>query len=127
MRIEHIALYTNRLEALKGFYEKYFKASSGNMYHNPKTGLKTYFLSFEDGARLEIMSRPDIAGRPQDQYLKGYVHLAFSLGSKEAVDYLTKRLAADGFNILGGPRTTGDGYYESTAEDPDVNVIELTV
>lgn len=127
MRIEHIALYTNKLEELREFYEKYFGASCGSMYHNQKTGLKTYFLSFEGGARLEIMERPNIEARPEAQYITGYVHLAFSLGCKEAVDSLTKRLGDDGFKILGGPRTTGDGYYESTAADPDGNVIELTV
>lgn len=126
MRIEHIALHTNNLDALRDFYEKYFDAKAGSMYHNPKTGLKTYFLSFTDGARLEIMNRPYIADRAEG-FAEGYVHVALSLGSREAVDSLTQRLKADGIKVKDGPRVTGDGYYESTVLDPDGNIIELTV
>lgn len=125
MKINHVALYTNDLEGMRSFYEKYFSAKAGEMYHNPKTGLKTYFLSFDDDTRLEIMTRPDISARACKA--AGYVHLAFSLGSASAVNEMTDRLRADGYEILDGPRTTGDGYYESTALDPDGNIIELTV
>jgi lactoylglutathione lyase len=54
------------------------------------------------------------------------IHLAFSTGSKEKVDALTERLRNDGFEIIGAPRTTGDGYYESVILDPENNIIEIT-
>lgn len=127
MKINHVALYTNYLEGIKNFYEKYFLAKAGEMYHNPRTGLKTYFLSFVGETRLEIMTRPDTDDNAHEGYETGYVHLAFSLGSASAVDIMTDRLKNDGFTILDGPRTTGDGYYESTALDPDGNIIELTI
>ena len=123
MRIEHIALYTGDIERLRSFYIKYFSAVSGEMYHNPKTGLKTYFLTFEGGARLELMTRPET----KDEERNPYIHTAFSTGSKEKVDSLTKRLENDGFVIAGQPRVTGDGYYESVVLDPDGNFIEITV
>ncbi len=127
MRIDHIALYTNDLEGMKAFYEKYFSAVPGEMYHNPRTGLKTYFLSFSDGTRLEIMTRPGLEDAAADGYRLGYAHIAFSVGSAENVDNITAILKADGFTLVDGPRTTGDGYYESTVLDPDGNIIELTV
>lgn len=96
------------------------------MYHNPKTGLKTYFISFEDGTRLELMTRKEVMQQAFSPYTSGLTHLAFSLGSKEAVDALTARLASDGYEILSGPRTTGDGYYESCIKAPENNIIELT-
>jgi lactoylglutathione lyase len=43
------------------------------------------------------------------------------------VDTLTERLRADGYRVVGEPRTTGDGYYESVVLDLDGNRIEITV
>lgn len=125
MKIEHLALYVSDLEKIKDFYVKYFQAKAGALYHNKNTGLKTYFLYFEEGARLEIMYKPGIKPNNLNEGL-GYTHLAFSAGSKEAVNSLTERLKQDGFKIISGPRTTGDGYYESLAADPENNLIEIT-
>ncbi|QNO15424.1 VOC family protein [Alkalicella caledoniensis] len=125
MKINHIALYTNDLEGLKDFYKKYFNGKPNQMYHNENTGLKTYFLTFENDCRLEIMTRPNVKELSRDLISSGFIHLAFSTGSKEGVDSLTKRLEQDGFKILSGPRTTGDGYYESCVLDPDGNQIEI--
>ncbi len=125
MKIEHFALYVSDLEKMKDFYVKYFRAETGDLYHNKNTGLKTYFLYFEEGARLEIIHRPGLKPNNLNEGL-GYTHLAFSAGSKEAVDILTRKLQKDGFKIISGPRTTGDGYYESLAADPENNLIEIT-
>ncbi len=127
MRINHIALFTEDIERLRTFYCTHFAATPNTMYHNLRTGLKTYFLTFSDGARLELMSRPDVAGPVSAACQTGYTHVSFSLGSKEEVDRLTSLLTQDGYTCFSGPRTTGDGYYESCVLDPDGNPIELTV
>ena len=127
MTIEHIAMYVNDLEAARQFFMTYLGASSNGGYHNPATGLRSYFLTFDGGARLEIMSRPDAVDREKDLARTGYIHIAFSLGSPERVDALTARLKADGFPVVSGPRTTGDGYYESCIVGVEGNQIELTV
>ena len=121
-----MAMYVKDLEATRSFFVRYFGASSNEMYHNPKTGLRTYFLSFGDGSRLEIMSRPDVVDNERSLFQAGYIHLAFSVGGKEKVDELTHALQADGFTVVSGPRTTGDGYYESCIEGPEGNLIEIT-
>ena len=125
MKIEHLAMYVNDLEIMKEFYIKYFEATANDMYHNPRTGLQTYFLSFKEGARLEIMTRPDRVDSPKEFYATGFTHLAFTLGSKEKVDEMTSLMAKDGFKVLSGPRMTGDGYYESCFLDPEGNQIEI--
>lgn len=125
MRIDHYSLYTMDLEGMKRFYEVYFQAVSGNMYHNPKTGLRTFFLAFPDGGRLEIMSLPGLHVGNEDGPTCGYAHLAIGVGARDAVDALTERLRSDGIRVKSGPRTTGDGYYESCVLDPDGNQIEL--
>ena len=127
MRIEHIAVYVRDLEVARAFFEKYFRAESGAMYHNPLTGFRSYFLSFEGGARLELMSRPEVTDGRADPFGCGYAHIAISLGSTEAVNELTDRLRADGYKIISEPRTTGDGYYESSVADSEGNIIELTI
>ena len=127
MRIEHIALYVNDLEATKEFFIKYFGASSNDGYHNLNTNFRSYFLSFDDGARLEIMNRPSMDNTEKTMERTGYIHLAFSVGSKEKVDALTAELKKDGYEVISGPRTTGDGYYESCILGIEGNQIEITV
>jgi lactoylglutathione lyase len=125
MRINHIALYVNDLEKMKAFYEKYFEAKSNEMYHNQKTGLKTYFLEFDNGCRIEIMTKEDLNDIKKEANNTGYIHVAFSVGSKDEVDELTKRIENDGYKVISQPRTTGDGYYESCVFDPENNQIEI--
>ncbi|MFB5761254.1 VOC family protein [Paenibacillus medicaginis] len=112
MKIEHIAMYVNNLSLNKEFYVKFFNATSNDLYHNPTTGLRTYFLTFENGARLEIMNRPNMVDEQKELMRTGLIHLAFSVGSKEKVDSLTKEIVEAGYPILSGPRTTGDGYCQ---------------
>lgn len=127
MKIEHAAMYVNDLEKTKEFFMKYFGAKPNNMYHNVKTGFRSYFLTFDDGARLEIMNNADMQDPEKTPKRTGFIHLAFAAGSKEKVDELTARLKADGYEVMSGPRTTGDGYYESCILAIEGNQIEITV
>lgn len=126
MKIEHIAIWVKDLEKIKSFYEKYFGVTSSELYYNQKTGFKSYFLSFDDGARIEIMSNSDINKEKQENTI-GYAHLSISLGSKEKVDEYTETFRKDGYEIISEPRITGDGYYESVISDFEHNLIELTI
>ena len=126
MKIEHIALYVNDLEGARKFFMKYLGAQSNGGYHNPKTNFRSYFLSFDDGARLEIMNKPEMTDLPKDLVRTGYAHIAFQVGSKDEVDRLTARLEKDGYVVKSYPRTTGDGYYESSIYDANGNAIEIT-
>jgi lactoylglutathione lyase len=128
MRIEHAAVWTLDLERLKSFYERFFGAAAGSRYHNPKTQFASYFLSFESGGRLELMTHPDVtSGSALGAKHGGYAHLAFSVGSEAQVRALTEQLRAAGVPIAGEPRWTGDGYFESVILDPDGNPIEITI
>ena len=127
MTVEHIAMYVNDLEKAKDFFLCFLGGTSNDGYHNPKTGFRSYFISFDGGARLELMSRPDMRDDEKSKYRTGFAHVAFSLGSREQVDELTKRIKAAGYEVMSGPRTTGDGYYESCVIAIEGNLIELTV
>lgn len=127
MRIEHIAMYVQDLEKTKDFFITYFNAVSNEGYHNPNTDFRSYFLSFDDGARLEIMNKPNVQDVDNQLARAGYIHIAFSLGSKEAVIELTDKLRRDGYSVISGPRTTGDGYFESCIIGIEGNQIEITV
>lgn len=127
MKIEHIAMYVTDLERTKEFFEKYFGARSNNGYHNPTTDFRSYFLSFDDGARIEIMNKPEMDDASKNLVRTGYIHIAFSVGSKERVDELTVQMKQDGYEVISGPRTTGDGYYESCIIDVEGNQIEITI
>ena len=127
MRIEHLAIWVKDLETMKVFYEPYFEAIAGNKYHNPTKKFTSYFLGFKEGPRLELMHRPDIAelANSHKEHM-GFIHFALTVGSKKKVDLLTEQLREDGYEIVGEPRTTGDGYYESVVLDPENNRIEIT-
>lgn len=127
MRIEHIAMYVKELEKTKDFFVTYFGAAANTGYHNPNTDFRSYFLTFDDGARLELMNRPDMQDIEKGTARTGYIHIAFSVGSRERVDEMTDSLKRNGFPVLNGPRTTGDGYYESCIIDMEGNQIEITV
>ena len=166
MKIEHVAIWAKDIDKVCDFYHKYFDGEVQPLYHNPAKQFTSRFVTFESGARLEVMHRPDIDanvgteamfhvkpyepsvaehtcmfydrgdyGRPmakpeaqheQGQHL-GYAHLSFSVGSKEEVDRLTQKMSDDGIQVVGQPRTTGDGYYESVVLDPEGNRVEVTV
>lgn len=127
MRIEHVALYVNDLENTKKFFMKYLRAKSNDGYHNQKTGFCSYFLTFEDGARIEIMNISEMADLPKKLARTGYSHIAFSVGSIEKVDMLTAQMQSDGYEVISGPRITGDGYYESCIVAVEDNQIEITL
>lgn len=127
VRIEHIAMYVNDLEKTKEFFVRYFNATSNEGYHNKATDFRSYFLTFDDGARLEIMNKPQMMDEEKGLNRTGFVHIAFSLGSMEAVDMLTEKMRRDGYKVISGPRTTGDGYYESCIIGIEGNQIEITV
>ena len=126
MKIEHTALYVNDLEGAKDFFTKYLNAKSGELYRNPNTGFSSYFLSFDEGSRLEIMNKPNLFEDDNRVSRMGYAHIAFSVGSREKVDELTKRITDDGFLLQSPPRVTGDGYYESCIIGFEGNLIEIT-
>jgi lactoylglutathione lyase len=127
MKIEHVAIWTSRLEILRDFYCRFFNGISNERYNNPAKKFNSYFISFEQGARLEIMSRPDIPENlndPVSQY-KGVIHFAFEVRTMEEVDKLAHKFIEAGVPLLSGPRKTGDGYYEFEIFDPDRNRIEV--
>jgi lactoylglutathione lyase len=129
VRIDHLAIWTKDLEAMRRFYEKYFDGKAGEKYINQTKKFESYFISFADGCRLELMQMPGIPSNANDsdkQYT-GIIHFAISVGSKIRVDELTAILRQDGYKIAGEPRTTGDGYYESVVIDPEGNRIEITI
>lgn len=127
MKIDHIAIYVCNLEGARDFFMQYFGAKSNEGYHNMRTDFRSFFLSFDDDTRLELMTRPQLADMEKVRERTGYAHLSFSVGSKERVDALTAQLKADGFEVVDGPRTTGDGYYESAIVGFEGNLIEITI
>ena len=127
MKIDHIAMYVCDLEGARDFFVQYFGARSNTGYQNVRTGFRSFFLSFDDKTRLELMSKPQMTDSEKQRNRTGFIHLSFSIGSKEQVDELTAQLKADGFEVIDGPRTTGDGYYESCIVGFEGNLIEITV
>lgn len=129
MTLEHVAIWTENLELLKNYYMKYYGGRPNNKYRNETKQFESYFLTFKSGARLEIMSMPNIPDNVNDRIVKqhkGIIHLAFGAETIQEVDEKARQLQDDGYEILSGPRKTGDNYYEFETLDPDNNRIEVT-
>lgn len=126
MKLAHIALFAEDMETMKVFFTAYFGCTAGTLYNNPRTGFRSYSLRFPEGGVLELMQWDTVAPRPEGRHT-GLNHIALSVGSREAVDALTARLAGDGFTVDSGPRVTGDGYYESCVLGPEGLRVEITV
>jgi lactoylglutathione lyase len=124
LSIEHIALWTRDIERSRAFYEQHFAAKAGERYVSKRQPLISYFLDFGGGARLEIMTSPEISDQPDDRHV-GLAHFALRIGSREAVNQMVEKLRMAHVAIAGEPRMTGDGYYEAVVHDPDGNIIEL--
>lgn len=125
--IEHAALWTHRLEEMKDYYARYFDGAANDMYTAKRPGGAVYrscFLSFGNGARLEIMQQDDVP-EGAAQPCTGMSHIAFGVPGEAGVDALLARITADGYACLSPARRTGDGYYEAVAADPDGNRVEL--
>ncbi len=128
MHINHIAIWTNKLEALKSFYCHYFLLIASDKYSNPQKSFASYFLSGSTGAKVELMTRTDHSlSQSTLTNVTGLAHIAFSVGSESQVQALTQKLVLDGYTVTSEPRKTGDGFYESCIKDPDGNLIEITV
>jgi lactoylglutathione lyase len=127
--IDHIAIWTDDIEKLKDYYTRFFNAIPGSLYENMTTGFKSYFLSFNEGSRLEIMQKPGITGNlngTEGPARAGIIHIAFRMDNMKTVIFKARELENAGFKILRGPRKTGDGYFEFESLDPDNNRIEVT-
>lgn len=126
MHVDHVALWAGDLDRLRDFYVEVLGGRSGPLYENAITGFRSYFVSFEGGARLELMSRRDVASpRANAGAAPGFAHVAFRVGSRAAVDAIVARLSGQGVVVASPPRTTGDGYYEAVIEDPEGNRLEV--
>ncbi len=127
MRIEHLALWCRDLGRMVAFYVHYFGAKAGPVYRNESKRFSSCFLTFASGTRLELMTLDELDVRVGSAPRAGLAHFAVSTGSEAAVDALTGRLRDDGYEVMDGPRRTGDGCYESVVLDPEQNRLEITV
>ncbi len=126
MRIEHVAMYVSDLGAARDFFVKYLGGKSNDGYHNKNTDFRSFFISFDDGTRIELMNKPGMVDAEKHLTRTGYAHIAFSVGNRQRVDELTQLLKDDGYEVVSGPRVTGDGYYESCIVGIEGNQIEIT-
>lgn len=132
MKLEHIAVWTGRLEALRDFYMTYFGAASNEKYssiHDFDEEFESYFLSFGGECRLELMRMGRIpeGDAANGNETIGLTHFSFALATRAELDALAARLERDGHALVGKPRMTGDGFYEACVLDPDGNRVEFAV
>ncbi|BAK97404.1 hypothetical protein OBV_02060 [Oscillibacter valericigenes Sjm18-20] len=130
--LEHVAIWTKDLEAMKAFYCRLFRGKAGKKYQNSTefhSSFESYFLSFGSGSRLELMHMPTISDgiNTNGHEAIGLTHIAFSVETKEEVDAMAKKANDLGYQVILKPHQTGDGYYEMCILDPEGNRVEVTV
>ena len=125
VKITHVAVYAVDIEKTREYFEKYFGGTSNSIYKNSK-GFSSYFITFDNNVRLEVMGHVYLNKHTIKDMQNGYSHIAFSVGDKETVINLTNQIINDGYELYSPPRLTGDGYFESCVADPDGNRVEIT-
>ncbi|MGI6110407.1 MAG: VOC family protein [Eubacteriaceae bacterium] len=125
MRIDHISMFATRPEEVKAFYVKYFGATPSKEFIDTESGLPSYYLTFDDGSRVEILNRPEITRMAKNHIDLGYIRVSYMLDSREEVDKLANRLQSDGYAIIQQPKETPDGFYDCVVLDPDDNQIVI--
>ncbi|HWR38306.1 MAG TPA: VOC family protein [Patescibacteria group bacterium] len=128
MRINHVSIWTRKLEEMRDFYVQVFNGKASDRYMNPRTGFESYFIRFDEETTLELMrvsSIRDLIRNPERPFA-GLAHIAFSVGSRTRVDQMTELLEECGYSVTSQPKVTGDGFYESCILDPDGNLVEIT-
>lgn len=124
VKLTHVAIYVEDLERSAEFFEKYFNGKRGESHFNSATGISSLFISFSDNCGIELTSLPQRI-RHSTILTYGYMHIAFSVGSRTDVDKLTLRLTHDGYGLNTYPRINSAGNYEGSIFDPDGNLIEI--
>lgn len=130
--LEHVAIWVKDLEEMKDFYCSFFNGEANEKYESTSefhANFESYFVSFGDGSRLELMYMPTI---PEGINVNGnesigLTHIAFSMKNKEEVDAMAKKAHDMNYQIILEPHQTGDGYYEACILDPEGNRVEITV
>ncbi|MDA3901542.1 MAG: VOC family protein [Spirochaetes bacterium] len=125
-KITHIAIYVTNLNVAKEFYTSFFDGKSNELYQN-NSGFSSYFIRFDGEVSIELMHHKELEERAVIEKITGYSHVAFSVGSRQAVIELTDKIVDAGYELYSAPRETGDGYFESCVADPDGNRVEITV
>jgi len=127
--IHHLAMWVSDIEKMKDFYVKYFDGTPNELYKDTGRQYQSYFISFKEGSELELMQMPaiDEGHNSIEKQFLGITHIAFSVGNKDKVDSLTKQIVDDGYILGYWPKTTGDGFYESSVFDPELNRVEITL
>ncbi|MDO5497021.1 MAG: VOC family protein [Alistipes sp.] len=126
MNIHHVGIYADDIENVKSFFVNYFGFVGGEIYHNPKSGFYSYMLSSVDGeCRIEVMKRAGVQRQYTESVYTGLHHISLCVASKQEVDIKTSELSSAGFEVLDGPRVTGDGFYESSVRCVEGILIEI--
>lgn len=124
MKVDHVAIYVNDLEAEKDFFVKYFNATASSKFQTFRGDFDNYILRFSDDSRLVIMTDSSIDAK-KASYRTGIARFAFLCDDRKEVDDIMDKLAADGV-IAQIPRINEDGFYEAVVVDPEGNEIVVT-
>jgi lactoylglutathione lyase len=114
-RIDRLALHSRRLERLRDVYTRELGAQASPPHQEPDSGRRAVFLEF-CGAGLEPIEPP--ADPAPGRTGLGGAQIAFALGSADAVDRLTDRLAAAGHPVVEPPHRSWEGATRASCSTP---------
>lgn len=124
MRISIVGMFVKDLEKAKDFFVSYFGAQVHAVYNEEQNGFYSYILKFDEGPKLELMTKPEIVDEKKDPNRTGFVHICLKVDSRETLDEITERFKADGYQILYEPATVGG--KETRAITFEDNILEVS-
>ena len=123
MRISIVGMFVKDLEGAKQFFMDYFGAQEHAVYEEDN-GFKSYILKFDEGPKLELMTKPEIVDQKKNPNRTGFVHICIKVDSREKLDEITEKFRAGGYEILYEPATVGG--KETRAITFEDNILEVS-
>lgn len=122
MRISNVGMMVKDLEGAKDFFARYFGAEVHATYEEDD-GYKSYIMKFDEGPKIELMTKPAIVDDKKDRNRTGFIHICIKVDSREKLDEVIAGFKADGYEILYEPATVGGKEVRAiTFED---NILEV--
>ena len=107
MKISNVGIFVKDLEGAKNFFINYFGAEVHAVYNEEENRYYSYIMKMGEGAKLELMTKPEIVDEKKDPNRTGFVHICVKVDSREKLDEIIAKIKADGYHIFYEPATNG--------------------
>lgn len=119
MRIGNVGIFVKDLAGARKFFEDYFGATLLKTYNEEESNYYSDILQLDEGAWIELMTKPEIVDAPKNLNRTGLAHICIKVNSRPELDRIIQKFKQDGYKIQYEPSnpTSGGEVRAVTFED----------